>query len=295
MPSRDSLEQTKPYISRNFPSIQAKEPTMQIFCPHCKNPINSEGINLDRLIAKCTSCRAVFRFSEDELATTSPERDDNNPKPTTAQDTEENSLRKGPINRPQRRSPRIQEPIPLDVPEGMTLQHDEHSLRVRWRWFTFEASAVALVCALFVGAALALYNETKSSYAYDSLWPILFLILCFLGVSMALLYYSLALLINATTLTIQNGLLSIQHAPLPWWGNRTLPAEEFEQFYCKQRVSRGKYRLFFTYELHAILRNKQRIKLLSGISEIEKVLFLERLIEDHLGIVDRPVLGELEP
>lgn len=174
----------------------------------------------------------------------------------------------------------------------MTLQHDERYLRVRWRWFTLAEIATVLVCALLAGAALALYNETKSSYANDSVWLILFLILCFLGVSIALLYYSLALLINTTTITVQHGLLSIQHAPLPWWGSRTLPAEEFQQFYCKQHVSRGKYGPSFTYELHAILRNKQRIKLLSGISEPEKVLFLEQLIEDHLGVVDRPVIGE---
>ncbi len=265
---------------------------MQIFCPHCKNPISSEGINLDRLLAKCTACHTVFRFSEDELATTSPKRDGSNPKPPTAQDTEEDSFEKDPINRPQRRAPRIQKPIPLGLPEGMTLQHDEHYLRVRWRWFTLAEIATVLVCALLAGAALALYNETKSSYANDSVWLILFLILCFLGVSIALLYYSLALLINTTTITVQHGLLSIQHAPLPWWGSRTLPAEEFQQFYCKQHVSRGKYGPSFTYELHAILRNKQRIKLLSGISEPEKVLFLEQLIEDHLGVVDRPVIGE---
>ena|GEM_PF-1335017 len=278
---------------------------MQISCPSCKNPVISEDININKMIAKCASCQAVFRFSEDDLATASSQHNTND---LEAPIKEESTGREHSTdsNDPSQKRPQepmiglfwlsglidlfqkyLQEPAQPDVLTGVTFQRDEQHLRIHWRWFRPAAYFVAGV-SLFVNLVLISWMRNVGG---SGLGEILFsLPFCVAGGG--LIFLTLALFLNETTVTVQHGKLSIRHAPLPWWGNRTLPIEDLEQLFCKKNLTHSKDGKTGFYELHAILRNGQQITLLQYHEEPEKVLFIEQLLEEHLGIVDRPVLGE---
>jgi hypothetical protein len=84
----------------------------------------------------------------------------------------------------------------------------------------------------------------------------------------------------------------VRHAPLPWLGSGTITG--IRQLFSKERVHRSRhgYRSY-SYQLHALLVGGKQRKVVSGLDEAPQVLWLEQAIEEHMGITDRPVGGEI--
>ncbi len=268
---------------------------MQLSCPSCQHPVKAEDINLNKLIAKCASCHAVFRFSENEIAIPAPQTTQSEASPAQNEDppaqNERRGRRKGPPYRPQRHAPRIEKAPERLLPKGMTLQQQPDFLRVHWRWFSPAVFFLLFFCIIwntFVFGFIS--NGPKITDLFSLFFNLFPLIHATVGIVIA--YITLAMFINDTTLTVQNNQLSIRHAPLPWWGNQSVRTDELEQLYCREHVSHTKNGTTYSYELHAILRTGKQLKLLSGLDDPEKVFFVEQCVEDHLGITDRAVPGE---
>jgi hypothetical protein len=102
-------------------------------------------------------------------------------------------------------------------------------------------------------------------------------------------YAWLTNLVNRTTFTVSNGSLSVRHDPLPWPGARDVRAADIEQLHVvERRGSKGSV----TYELRLLQRGGRPVRLADAIAERAEAELLERLIEDHLGIEDRPVVDD---
>jgi hypothetical protein len=100
--------------------------------------------------------------------------------------------------------------------------------------------------------------------------------------------------LNRTIMTVNRSLFTIKHAPIPWPGNRLLNPLEITQLYCKEQMHRNKGSVSYTYEVHAVLKNNERAKLISGLDSSEQALYIEQEIERFLNIEDQPVRGELQ-
>jgi hypothetical protein len=113
------------------------------------------------------------------------------------------------------------------------------------------------------------------------------------AIGVSLTYYTLAGFYNRTFISVGRGSLRIEHRPIPWFGNRTLQASEIAQLYTEQITTSGKNGPRISYQLNAVSQENRKIKLLTGMDSPDSARFIERQVEDWLGIRDRRVEGEM--
>lgn len=92
---------------------------------------------------------------------------------------------------------------------------------------------------------------------------------------------------NTRTVVVERNVLRVSHAPFPWFG-RVVPVGDLEQLWVDEQSHRDD----ITYRLRARVRGKD-VTLVRFIPDASAALHLERRIEQRLGIVDRPVAGEI--
>lgn len=180
--------------------------------------------------------------------------------------------------------------IKTPTPETFTLNQGADGLTISYRWFSPSYIFLAFFCLFWDGFLVFWYSI---AFAQDAPWLMFVFPLLHLGVGVGLTYTALAGFYNSTSVTAGQGKLTIQHGPLPWPGSRTLPASEIVQLYSEQRMVQSRNGAHPRYQLSAITRENRKIRLIANLDEPDKVRFLERKIEEYLGIENRPVEGEM--
>ncbi|KFE66693.1 hypothetical protein [Hyalangium minutum] len=235
---------------------------MQMSCEVCHAPLRPEDVRLDLAVAKCHSCNAVYDLSGRKargLTVTSPEK---------------------------HKLVRAKAPLPkrfrVEDSDGMT--------RIRWRWFTPSHLFMLVFCIFWNGFLVVWYgiSFTVGAPLIMKLFPLLHV-----AVGLGLSYSTLTGLVNRTVIEVSRNQLTIRHGPLPWRGNRSEPGRQFTQLYGEEIFRTNKGHTTFTYDLIALDREGRKVKLLSGLTEKDQVLYLEQTLERRLGIEDAPVDGEI--
>jgi hypothetical protein len=180
--------------------------------------------------------------------------------------------------------------IRAPMPENVTLEHEADGLRVSYRWFSAKYLFMILFCAVWDGFLVFWYRMALAHPSPGSvmLWFPVVHVVAGLGIT----YSTLAGLVNRTTVRASNNELTIRHGPLPWFGERTIPASEIAQIYREQIMSTSRNGTSTTYRLSAVLHDDRKRKLLTCDSA-DVALYLEQEVERYLGIADRRVAGEM--
>lgn len=242
---------------------------MQIHCRGCRTMIPADDINLQAMLAKCSSCHSVFDFS--------------------------NQVRMEP---PPAKVKRDRGEVAM--PASFRVQQEGGTLIVEHRWpkgpawflLFFSAFWNVIVSVFVVAAAAGGFEDSPDGPGGAFIW--LFLT-PFILIGLGTAYLAVAFLLNRTTIGVQDGVLIVVHSPIPWPGGRRLPVAEIEQLYCEEYVAYQQNRVpQWRVALQARIRAGDRIRLVAGMEGPEQGVYLEQLLERHLGIQDRPVTGELE-
>lgn len=168
-------------------------------------------------------------------------------------------------------------------PAGIEISSDEHALHLTHRWGHPLGLVLSLpLCAGWIAAAFLSLTAPGMDAAGA---PVVLLVLLMLAWAC---YGSLAWALNETRIEVTEGLLVLEHGPLPWPGRYRLRADVLQQLYCEEQVTSKGHR---RYSLHALLPRGRRFLLLRGTREVLR--FLEREIETWLGIENRRVRGEM--
>ena len=85
--------------------------------------------------------------------------------------------------------------------------------------------------------------------------------------------------------------IRVDPGPLPWFGSRVIPRAAVEQLWVAVRESAAEGSRQTYYELRA-RTPRGDVELVTDIESAQAALYLEKVIEDHLGVVDVPVLGQ---
>ncbi len=236
-------------------------------CPYCGTPIPSGDVNIVRLVAKCKSCNEVFSFGDEPGG---------------------KALKPASPNANHRHT----EPPPM--PPGLQTAISGDTLHIRYKWFKpailflmFFAIAWDSFLMFWYGAALFIPGPGK---VIMLVFPI-----AHLAVGVAITYGVLCGLFNTTTISVSRGALGIRHAPFSWgFGNKMIPVAQLDQLYCRSETTHGKNGSTTSYSLHAVLADGKRLDLLTKLDDRDLAAYLEYSIEQHLGIEDRPVSGEMK-
>ena len=233
---------------------------MSLTCRSCSAPIQESAIDRSRGLARCTHCDTL---TELDL--------------------------QAPVPQAAPRSRVTRAPVPM--PARFDLDHQAGKVQISWPWLTGRVVMMLVFCVAWNGGLIAMYRRWVIGPAEGD--GVAWLVpLVFVGVGLGLTYTALAGMFNTTTITATRNALHIRHAPLPWPG--TGPVDGIRQLFSKEVVHRTKNGgRYYTYELHAQLRDGRGRKLIGRLEEAGQALWLEQTLEAHLGIEDRPMGGEI--
>ncbi len=227
---------------------------MQIHCRSCRAKVLADDVNLEKALAKCRGCHAVFDF-RDQLE----------------------------------KSPRPRPPVPL--PSKFRVVDLGRELEISWKWFSPAQVFLAFFCVAWDSFLVFWY---VMAFKEGAAWIMKVFPLAHLAVGVGLTYATLAGFWNRTVVRITADGISIRHGPIPWRGNRIMPSTEIEQIYCEEQRGRSSPGgRIGAYSVNALTRDGRKVTLLRGLEEADQALYIEQAMEAGLGLEDRPVGGEL--
>lgn len=225
-------------------------------CPSCAYSIAASDININKAIAKCSHCNVVFNFEDD--------------------------IKTAPLRKPE-----------AFLPSGMEVLKLNSALEIDIKWsktnstfllfFTVFWNIIVLPMSLFI--------------IISGQWMMLLFLSAHLCVGLGLLYYMLTVFLNTTYISLDTYNLSIEHRPLklPFYPDRIIPVFDLEQIFV-ERYSSGKTngKPMYAFAVYAVLKNKERVKLVKGLKVYEQGLYIEQEIERFLRIEDKRIEEEWE-
>ncbi len=234
----------------------------QLACKSCGKPVPAEDVNLDKALAKCRLCHAVFDITEI-------------------------------VGREASRA--AEEAIPK--PRRFTIENWGPELVLSWRWYT-HALWIAIpflviwngFLVVWYAAAVAAMNDDKSGIAA---YIMLLFPLIHVAIGVGGIYAVLCGFCNRTVIRVSGGELSVRHGPIPYPGNRQIPTADIKQLYCTETIHRGKRSSRTTYNVMVKVREGDKLTLLSGLDDLDQGLYVEQQIEKHLNIQDKRVPGQV--
>lgn len=244
---------------------------MPIHCPKCGAEIPAAHVNVDQAAARCPTCNIVFDIS----GTLAP------------------APQQAPIQR--RRAPAPMPPtitVHTDAsaeiePGYRDAPRRKPALTIVRRWYTPSAWLVGAFCVFWNAFLMFWYRVTADAELIFKLFPLIHV-----GAGVYMTYRTLATFFNTTTITVTDDELTIRHRPVPWPGNKRVPAAELAQLFTEEQISEGKNGVYRSHHLSAVMKDGRKQRLLTNLPEPEQGLFLEQQIEERLGIVDVEVGGE---
>ncbi len=238
----------------------------ELRCKNCGAPIQEKDIYLELAMAKCSHCGTIFSLRGMELPP---------------------SLQPKPAPPPEPTPPPRRRLVPM--PDKFHVFDKGETFQLTYRWFDLKFIFLLVFSVFWNGIVCVWYGAAFST----GLSPMMLFGLLHLAAGIGMGYYTLAGFLNSTTITAREGMLSIQHRPLPWPGSKQLSALDIKQLYCKEKVQRSDNGEQHTYQVYTILTNGSKEKLLSDLSKPEQALYIEQELERYLAIQDQPVPGEL--
>lgn len=211
---------------------------MDIHCPGCDAEPHAADINLDRMVAKCYNCNAVYNIA-DQVPHSSPAN-----------------------------VPRLDVPLP----EKITLEQEPGGLVIKRRWLAGHYIFL-LVFALFWDTFLLVFIGIAFSFRLGAfaLFPSIHIVVGFI-----ITYTAIAGLVNTTTIYTGYDGVQVRHGPLPWRGNARLAVANIRQLFCRERVVRGRGSSAVYYDVYALRADGRDTKVLSSLPNAQQALFLEQ-------------------
>jgi hypothetical protein len=187
----------------------------------------------------------------------------------------------------------------IKLPENMQLVQQGSHFEIVWKWSNQNLLTLGIATAVvgwLVGSQLgtneislagvldgALRSVIDNPFPFNLFGPV------FTCAIVWLLYSVSAQIFNRTRISVSHERIVVRHGPLPWLGNREVKTSDIRQIFT--RINPGRRRpatqLFISYDVLALTRNGDTIKLLSGLGlTSEQASFIERKLEASMGIKD---------
>ncbi|OWY16309.1 hypothetical protein C7N43_32290 [Sphingobacteriales bacterium UPWRP_1] len=230
---------------------------LQLNCEQCGAPVSSNNVNIEKAIAKCDLCGAVFSF-------------ENKIPPQVAE--------KPPLN--------------LELPEGIDMLKLAGELTLYIKWSSAFNKFLILFSAIWNSVV---FLFVLVAILTGQLIILLFISI-HLAVAIGLTWYLVALWYNTTEIVVNRQMISVRHKPIwvPFYHNRDVASVDIQQLFSKQYVAgtvNGQPR--YAFEVRLLTTGGKELRLLYGLKNSQQAQYIEQEIEKYLKIKDVRVLGEL--
>lgn len=230
-------------------------------CARCGGALKGTDVQADLGIATCGQCGAVLDL-KNRLA--------------------------NPLARAESAPVSAPPPSAVPMPRGYEIDEAAGVLRIQRRWFKLSALGMLGFAAFWDLFLVSWY--ANAARAGD--WMVFVFPLLHVAVGVGITYSSIAGLVNTTHLTVDRDTLTVSHRPLPWLGGGRHARADLVQLYVERTDRRGaKGSTGIAYDLCAFDRDARKRTLLKGLETAGEGLWLERVLEQRLGISPAPVAG----
>jgi len=231
---------------------------MQIECQSCGAEVPADNINLEKLVAKCEQCNAVFGFD----------------------------VAGGQVARRDRPN--------IGMPKGLTVENFGSELIITRSWRHPVLIVFMVIFTLFWNGMV--WPFFIGSLNSDE-WFISAFLSIFVFVGALVGYFTLGVLLNSTEIRVSSRRLTVKSGPLPFPGNVDVDSSQIDQLWVEQSISHnrsnnGTSSTSVSFPVYMRLKDGKRKALIRSSHDSEMSLFLEQEIETFLGIEDRAVRGE---
>lgn len=225
-------------------------------CPSCASPLKAEDLDAARTYARCSHCGTLMSLAQVDLP------------------------------------PSEWQPRPdVGLPDGLVVERQGGTLEIRRRWFTPALFFLLFFCVAWNAFLVFWYSIAFSTRAP---WIMKVFPLAHVAVGVGLTYSVVAGFLNRTCIRAGEGLLTVRHGPVPWFGNHTLPVPGIDQLYCRRRTRSNRNGHSILYEVWIRTHDGKTRKLVGNDLTEDQALAIEQQIERALRIRDRHMPGELE-
>ncbi len=181
------------------------------------------------------------------------------------------------------------QPQEIIMPKSIHLKEIAGGLEFEGSWFKYKYLALS-VMAPVLGWFLINSPYVRGSVNEPTINVVIIAIGCLFAV-----YYAVARILNTTKIIVTNDQIRVLHEPVPLIKNLIIKKENVAQLYVtRQNVFHHYYRIFTTYQINVILKNKQVITLVGKLDSLAQGHFIEQKIEQFFNIKDVPVEGEID-
>ncbi len=230
--------------------------TIQIICPNCQQQVGANDVNIASTIAKCSHCNHLFHI-EDQLQ--------------QSDDLSTSSPAKKQLNMP--------------MPKGIETYEWGGELHIEQKWRHWLYLIFGIFSLPWLGAVAA--------WMWLAPFPLSLFGMIHGTVGLIFLYIGITGWLNVTHINVNQYDLSIQHKPLWWFGNKTIPTSNIKQVYCQVNIKRNKGSETRNYDVFVMTQDDKSIKILSQLMKKEQALYIEQAIERFLQIENTPVSGAI--
>lgn len=164
------------------------------------------------------------------------------------------------------------------LPAAFALETPGEMLIIKWRWYSVKYIGWAVFAVLFCALAL-LYVLSVLDKEPSFLGLVLSVVFSVPGIVLG--YMAAAGLCNSTEVRVLHDRVRICHVPLPYPGERTVPAADVRELFVYESARKAWRRS--TCEVWLALKDNSRRALVKKLDEPEQALFIKRLTEKYLG------------
>lgn len=234
---------------------------MQLSCKSCGKAIPAQDVNIDKAIAKCRACHAVFSFLD-----------------------QVGDGRVGP--RP-----------PVEMPKRFRVENWGPELSITRPWYTHAVWFFLVFCIFWDGFLVVWYSigigAMLAGEGGGMAWIMLVFPVLHVAVGLGLTYAVICMFLNKTVIKVSMGELTVRSGPVPCGGNHQIRTSDLKQLYCTETIYHTKNGCNTTYNVLALTQTGDKIKLLTGLDQLDQGLFIEQQIEQHLRIPDERMPEEV--
>lgn len=171
-----------------------------------------------------------------------------------------------------------------NMPRQWTLTNYDEYIHMQKTWFGASTIFMSVFFAIWVGAAIYMFglmgnNFSRMDGAFGLIIPVVFGL-----ATLGFAYANVANYFNKTDIFVSADLMEIKIGPMPWPGNKRLETKNIVEFYVKTVVSGSGNKRSVDYQIWYRREDGKRLKFLSGFSYPETAEFIERKLEDYLGL-----------
>ncbi len=164
----------------------------------------------------------------------------------------------------------------LADPEGLDIIQTPQSAIIRRTWFSHVVWILIPFCIFWNGFLIFMYSSMLSHAGRPgaALLPMLLFPLIHVAVGVGLTYFIVCTFVNKTDIVLESSALTVKTHPLPWLGNKSLPASAMTRFLVRERFTQSENSSRVSYSIYYVDVTNREKRLMTGLKTREQADYI---------------------